>query len=130
MELFIKTCAGVLLAVILILFLGGNKDLSMVLGLTVCCIASITSLSYLRPVLSFISQLETMGSIDHDLIRILLKVTGIGLICEIAALVCADSGCNSLGKTVKLMGTAVILWLSLPLYGMLAELMQKILGGL
>ena len=130
MELFIKTCAGVLLAVILILFLGGNKDLSMLLGLAVCCTVSITAVSYLRPVLSFVSQLESMGGLDHDLIRILLKVTGIGLICEIAALVCVDSGCSSLGKTVKLMGAAVVLWLSLPLYGMLAELMQKILGGL
>ena len=130
MELFVKTCGAILLTLILILFLGGNRDLSMVLGLAVCCIASVSALSYLQPVISFISQLESMGGLDHDLIRILLKVTGIGLICEIAALVCADSGCASLGKTVKLMGTAVILWLSLPLYSMLADLLQKILGSL
>ena len=102
----------------------------MALGFAVCCMASVAALSYLRPVISFIAQLEGLGGFDHSLIRILLKVTGIGLICEIAALVCTDSGCSSLGKTVKLMGAAVILWLSLPLYGMLAELLQKILGGL
>lgn len=131
MEVFIKTCGGILLSVILILFLSGrNKDLSMVLSLVICCMAVSAALSYLRPVISFISQLESMGGLDNSLVRILLKVTGIGLICEVAALVCNDSGCTSLGKTVKLLGAAVILWLSLPLYGMLAELLKNILGGL
>ena len=131
MSLFMKTCGCVLLAVILILFLGcRNKDLSMVLGLAVCAMAAIGAMEYLRPVLDFVDQLENLGGIDRGLIRILLKASGIGLLSEIAALVCADSGCASLGKTVKIMAAAVILWLSLPLYAMLVELLQEILGGL
>lgn len=131
MSVFIKTCGSVLLALILILFLGNkNKDLSMVLGLAMCAMVTIGAMEYLRPVLDFVGQLENLIGHDHSLIRILLKVSGIGLICEIASLVCADSGCGSLGKSIKLMGSAVILWLSLPLYAMLAELMQEILGGL
>ena len=126
-----KTCGCVLLAVILILFLGcRNKDLSLVLGLAVCAMAAIGAMEYLRPVLDFVDQLENLGGFDRGLIRILLKASGIGLLSEIAALVCADSGCASLGKTVKIMAAAVILWLSLPLYAMLVELLQEILGGL
>ena len=131
MGVFIKTCGAILLALILILFLGNkNKDLSMVLGLAVCAMAAIGAMEYLRPVLDFVGQLENLGGFDRGLIRILLKVSGIGLLSEIAALVCADSGCASLGRTVKIMAAAVILWLSLPLYAMLAELLQEILGGL
>jgi len=131
MELFVKTCGAVLLCVILILSFGGkSRDISMVLGIAVCCMVSLVALEYLKPVIAFIGQLEEIGGLDHSLVRILLKVTGIGLICEIAALVCSDSGCSSLGKTVKLMGAAVILWLSLPLYAMLVDLLQQILGGL
>lgn len=131
MELFIKTCGIVLLSVILILALGNrSRELSMVLGIAVCAIAALAALEYLRPVITFISQLEEIGGLDHSMVKILLKVSGIGLICEIASLVCTDGGSGSLGKTVKLLGTAVILWLSLPLYSMLVELLQKILGGL
>lgn len=131
MELFVKTCGAVLLAVILILTLGTrSKDLSMVLGMAVCCMAALIAMEYLRPVIGFISQLEEMGGLDHSMVRILLKVVGIGLVSEIAALVCTDSGSSSLGKAVKLLGSAVILWLSLPLYSMLVELLRKILGGL
>lgn len=92
--------------------------------------AAVAAVEYLRPVIDFIKQLENVGGLDHSLIRILLKVTGIGLICEIGAMVCTDSGCSALGKTVKILGSAVILWLSLPLYAMLVELLQRILGGL
>jgi len=92
--------------------------------------AAATAMEYLRPVIEFINQLEQNGGLDHSMVRILLKVTGIGLIAEIAALVCSDSGNGSLGKAVKLLGSAAILWLSLPLYTMLMELLQRILGEL
>ena len=131
MDMFIKICGGVLLSVVLILSLGNrSKDLSMVLAISVCCMVSLGAIEYLRPVIDFIKQLESVGGLDDTLIRILLKVTGIGIICEIGALICADSGCSSVGKAVKILGTAVILWLSLPLYGMLVELLQSILGGI
>lgn len=131
MGLFLKACGAVLLAVILILALGNRtKDMSMVLAIAVCSMAALTALEYLKPVLTFVSQLEEIGGLDHSMIRILFKVVGIGLVSEIAALVCSDSGSSSLGKAVKLLGSAVILWLSLPLYSMLVELLQRILGGL
>lgn len=131
MGLFLKACGAVLLAVILILALGNKtKDMSMVLAIAVCSMAALTALEYLKPVLTFVSQLEEIGGLDHSMIRILFKVVGIGLVSEIAALVCSDSGSSSLGKAVKLLGSAVILWLSLPLYSMLVELLQRILGGL
>ncbi len=131
MELFAKICGGVLLAVVMILSLGNcSKDLSMVLGIAVCCMVFMGALEYLRPVIAFIEQLEELGGLDHSFVRVLLKVTGIGLICEIAALVCNDSGCGSLGKSLKLVGAAAILWLSLPLYSMLFELLKEVLGGL
>lgn len=131
MELFIKTCGAMLLSVILVLCIGSrSKELSMVLAVAVCCMVALSAMEYLYPVIEFVRQLEEVGGLDHTIVRVLLKVTGIGLICEIGALVCSDSGCSSLGKTVRLLGTAVILWLSLPLYAMLVELLERILGGL
>lgn len=131
MELFAKICGFVFLALILMLTIGTrSKELSLVLGIAVCCMVCMAALEYLRPVIEFLSTLQELGGLNHEVIRILLKVTGIGLICEICALVCSDGGASSLGKAVKLAGTAVILWLSLPLYTMLVDLLVKILGGL
>ena len=131
MGIFLKACGAVLIAVVLVLIVGkNNKDLGMVLVVTVCCLVAMAAMEYIQPVLSFLGQVEEIGGLDHSMIRILLKASGIGLISDLCCLVCTDSGSASLGKVIKLLGCAAILWLSLPLYSMLIELLHKILGGI
>lgn len=131
MELYLKACGGILLCVILVLTLGNRgKEMGALLGIGVCCMGAMIALAYLEPVVDFIRQLQSVGNIDTNVIGILLKAVGIGIVSEIAALICVDSGNSSLGKTLQIVGTAVILWLSLPLFSMLMELLQNILGEL
>ena len=63
-------------------------------------------------------------------IEILMKATGIGIVTEIANMVCKDAGNESMGKSMQLLGSAVILYLSMPLFQVLIDLLQKILGEL
>jgi hypothetical protein len=60
---------------------------------------------------------------------ILLKVVGIGLIGEISALICTDSGNASLGKILQILSAAVILRLALPLLEQFLDLLEKVLGN-
>lgn len=131
MTLFLQACGAILIAVVLILCLGNErKDIGVVLGISVCCMLGTMGLRYLRTVIDFLDQLETVGGLSRSMLDILLKTAGIGLISEFSGLVCADSGNASLGKALKILGTAVILWLSIPLFTALLDLIQKILGGL
>lgn len=130
MTAFFQACAIALLAVILILSQGKTKEMGVILSLAGCCMVAMAAAGYLGPVLHFLEKLEALGNLDSAMIGALLKITGIGMITEIASLVCSDSGNGSLGKAVQLMGTAVILWLSIPLFTALVELIQKILGEL
>lgn len=129
MTTFLQACGGVLIAVILILTLGSQgKEMGSLLGLFVCSIVILLALRYLQPVLNLIRQLQGIGDLDYSMIGILLKVVGIGLISEIAALICADAGNAALGKTLQLLSASVILWLSIPLFEELTALLQRILG--
>lgn len=129
MTIFLQACGGVLITVILVLTLGNReKEMAGLLALTVCCFLAILSLNYLKPVIDLISQLESIGNLDASMVETLLKIAGIGLVSEIAALVCSDSGNAALGKSLQLLAGAVILWLSVPLFTALMELIQKILG--
>ena len=131
MTLFLKACGAVLISLILILIVGKNsRDFALALTVLVCCMVALTAMEYIRPVLDFLTELEDLGGLDHNMIRILLKVAGIGLITEITGLICTDSGNASLGKTLKILGSSVMIWLALPLYTMLIELLQRILGAL
>jgi stage III sporulation protein AD len=91
---------------------------------------SLAALQYLQPVMSFLEFLEDLGRPDSNMVTTLLKVTGIGIITESSNLVCKDAGSESMGKSMQLLGTAVILYLSLPLFAALIDLLQKILGEL
>lgn len=129
MEAFWQGAAAVLLTVILGLALGRQgKETALLLTLAVCCMVCCLAVSYLQPVVDFINQLQSIGQLDSEMLEILLKAVGIGLIGEIASLICTDVGNAALGKTLQLLSAAVILWLSLPLLNQLLELVQDILG--
>lgn len=123
-----QAAAAVLLAVILTLVLEQNgKDMAAVLSIVVCCLIIGVVLSYLRPVLIFLQQLESIGNFSGEMFGILFKTAGIGIVSEVAAMVCADAGKASFGKGLQLAGTAVILWLSIPIFSGLLDLVQSIL---
>lgn len=127
MALFWKAAAAVLLAVILGLALDRQKDFTVLLTMAVCCMAAMIALSYLEPVLDFLRELEALGDLQGDTLGILLKAVGIGLVSEIAGMVCSDAGNGSLGKTLQMLGSAAILYLSLPVFSALLELVREIL---
>jgi len=131
MTLFLQVCGAVLLTVILVLTLKShNKEISTILAIAACCMIALAAFNYLQPVLEFLQSLEAIGELDDTMVETLLKVTGIGIIAEIANLVCKDAGNESMGRSMQLLGTAVILYCSVPLFHALIELMQKILGEL
>ena len=129
MDQFVCIAAGVLLTVLLTVLLNKQgKDMAMVLTIAVCCMVITVVITYLEPVLDFVKELETMGSLDSDMVRILLKTVGVSLVAEIAALICADCGNSALGKAVQILAIAAVLWLSLPLLRALLDMIQRMLG--
>ncbi len=131
MTVFFQVAAGVLLAVILGLVLAGHgKELGILLTLAVCCMVMLAAISFLEPVMDFLHRLEVLGKLNGELIRVLFKIAGIALTSEIAGMVCNDAGNASLGKALQMLATAVILWLSLPVFNTLLELIQDVLGGI
>lgn len=129
MERFIQVVAGVLLTVFLSIMLNKQgKDMAMLLTAAVCCMVIAVVAAYLEPVLDFVSELQTIGNLDSEMVRILLKTVGVSLVAEIAALICADCGNSALGKAIQILAVAAVLWLSLPLLRGLIGMIQEMLG--
>lgn len=131
MNLFLQTAAGVLLAVILSLVLSRqSKDWALGLTIAACCMVLATAMRYLEPVITFVQTLQSQAGLDSQSFEILLKAVGIGLIGEVAGLICQDSGNAALGKGLQILTTVAVVCLSLPLMESLLGLVQKILGEL
>lgn len=131
MDVFLKAAAAVLVTVILSLVLAKKeKDMALMLTCLVCCMVAAAAATFLSPVIDFLRRLETLGRLDGEMFAILLKSAGIGLLAEISGLICDDSGNAALGKTLQLLASAVILWLSIPLFTALLDILQNVLGEL
>ena len=130
MNVFWKATAGVLTAVILWINLHkSNKDTSVLMSLAVCAMGIMASVAFLQPVVSFVKKLQDIGKLDGELVSVVLKVVGVGLVTEIATLICKDAGNESMGKTLQFISAATVLWLSIPVLERLLALLDKILGA-
>lgn len=107
-----------------------DKDIALVLSLAVCTMAAMAALAVLEPVIDFILHLQSIADLNNGMLRIVLKAVGIGILADIAGHICSDAGNKALSKVLQLVATAVILWLSLPLFTELLELLEGILGEL
>ena len=131
MEIFLKAAAGLLICAVFCLSLAKQgRDISLLLSILACTMAVIAALTFISPILSFIERLQVLAQWKNDMMQILLKAVGIGLISEVSALICNDAGNAALGKSLQILATCAIIWLSLPLITELVELLEKILGAI
>ncbi len=117
-------------AVLIVLLQKYGRETALVLSILVCCGLGLLAMNVLKPVLDFIGSLEQLAVLDGQLLKTLLKVVGVSLVGEIAALLCADAGSSSLGKMLQYLAGVTVLWLSLPMLTTLLELVEEILGSL
>lgn len=128
---YFQAAGAVLIGLILVSVVSArDKSVSSLLSMGICAMVLLLGLNYLEPVVAFVQELEELGNLQPEMVRILLKVAGIGILSEITALLCADSGQASLGQSIKILSAGVILWLSLPVFQALLDLIGDILGGM
>jgi stage III sporulation protein AD len=130
MTRFFQIVAGVLIALVLGSVVSRQgKDIALLLSMAVCCMVLAAATSFLQPVIGFLERLRTLADLNADASSAVMKSVGIALTAEVAAVLCADGGNASMGKTVQLLGGAVILWLSVPVMEQLLDLIQRVLEG-
>lgn len=131
MDTFFQAAAAVLIALVLSLMLGAQaKQYALLLTMAVSAMVLILGITYLQPVIAFLEELESLGNLSSDMTGILLKAVGISMISEIAGMICADSGNGSLGKALQMLASGVVLWLSIPIFNALLDLIRGILEGI
>lgn len=131
MDLFLKSVIGTLVSLVLYLVLSKQgKDISTLLTIAVCCLLGAAAFSCIRPVITFLERLSELSGMDLPMFQIVLRTVGIGLLAEFVALICTDAGNSAMAKSLQLLAGIVVLWLSLPVFTRLIELIEEILQPL
>lgn len=128
MDIFIKSVSGIFVAVILGQSLSKQgKDMALLLTMGVCAMVLVAALRYFQPVVDFFHKLQSLGKLNGEMLSVLLKAVGIGILAEISGMICSDSGNAALGKAIHVLASGVILCLSVPIMTELITLIEEIL---
>lgn len=128
MDTFFRLVGGVLIAVVLGVTLSRqSQDITLVLSVGVCCMVVMAAAVFLTPVMDLIRRLQQLAQLEEGALNTVLKAVGIGLVGEIAALVCGDAGNAALSKAVQIATASAVLWLSVPLIEELLVLIREVL---
>ena len=115
MELYLKVTAGLLLALVVGVVLSKyGADMALLLTMFASAMILTVACAYLQPVLDFAVRLSELCRMDKSLLQMVFKIVGIGLISQIAEMMCNDAGCQSLSKALQLLTTAVMLCIAIP----------------
>ena len=129
MDIFMKASALVLTVSVLYQMVAGrNKEIGILILVLGCCTVLFIALSHIEPIFAFIGKLQRLGNLNTQMLETLLKSVGLGLLAEISCLLCNDMGNSSMGKTLQILATVIILWLSLPMLNSLLDLIGKLMG--
>ena len=96
-----------------------------------CCVAlcGILAAELLEPVLYLIDQLTDMAGISRAVFGPVLKAAAIGVLSQMAGSFCRDASEGALAGAVELGGALAILYVSLPLFSAVLDLLETLMEG-
>jgi len=111
-----------------ILLRSTKPELSFAVTITGIIVILLFIVDAMKGVLSVFSTIAQTTGVENGLIKILLKIVGVGYLTEFGAGVLNDFGSSSIADKVVLAGKLTILMLSLPILESLLHLVQGFLG--
>lgn len=107
--------AGFVTAITAILLRSAKPELAFAVTVTGVIIILVFVADMLQNTVNILSTITKLTGIENGLIRILLKIVGIGYLTEFSAGILNDFGSNAVADKVVLGGKLAILILSLPI---------------
>ncbi len=114
-------------AIASVLLKSTKPELSFAVTVTGIIVILLFVMDSMQNTLSIFTQLAEMTGVENGLIKILLKIVGVGYLTEFAAGILNDFGSNAVADKVVLGGKLMIVVLSLPVLEGLLRMVQGFL---
>lgn len=128
MELFKIISVALITAVTSILLKSTKPELSFAVGVAGVIVILIFIMDLLQSSINILATIASASGMKAGIMKILLKIVGVGYLTEFGAGILSDFGNNSLADKVVLGGKLTILVLALPILESMLALVSKFLG--
>ncbi len=127
MDIFKIIGVAFITAITSLLLKSTKPELSFAVTVTGVIVILLFLVDALKNTLNVFVAISQMTGIENGLLKILLKIVGVGYITEFAAGILKDFGSNAVADKVTLAGKIAIVMLSLPVIESLLTLVQGFL---
>lgn len=115
MDVF-RIIAIALVAIIIILVLEKtNKEYGVLVTILASVVILMFAINKLDEIVYLLNNLVTNAGINKEYLIVLLKVTGIAYIVELAKNICTDAGSSSLASKIEMTGKISVVVLTIPI---------------
>ena len=128
MQIFQLIGIAFVTAVTALLLKSARPELSFAVTVAGCIILLLMSLDLVKDSLSVFHDIAQNTGIDATLIKILLKMIGVGYLVEFSAGLLNDFGQNSLADKLIFAGKIVVLILAVPILESVLSLIGSLIG--
>lgn len=127
MDIFKIIGVAFITAITSLLLKSTKPELSFAVTVTGVIVILLFLVDALKNTLNVFVAISQMTGIENGLLKVLLKIVGVGYITEFAAGILKDFGSNAVADKVTLAGKIAIVMLSLPVIESLLTLVQGFL---
>ena len=96
---------------------------SIIAGVLILALASNT----LSGIIDMIKSISSKTNINSEFLVILIKITGIAILTEVAVSICKDAGESAIASKVDVGGKIIIISMSIPIINALIDTVVKVL---
>lgn len=106
---------GIIAIMMAIIFKKQKEEFSLYIAIGASMLILILGIGKLEVILDAINRLQGYIKLNSAYVGILIKIVGITYVTEISSSLCKDSGYQSIGDQIELVGKLSILAISMPI---------------
>lgn len=104
-----------------------KPEISILINLAGCILIVIMIINSLTSVINNFSTIFARTGITSNVLSPILKIVGVGYICEFSSDICSDTGSSSLAEKIVFAGKVIILLLALPIVNKVIDIVVGLL---
>lgn len=128
MQIFQLVGIAFITAVAALLLKGSNPELSLAVTIAGSIILLLFVFNLFSGSIAIFGTIADTTGIDSSLVKIILKMVGIGYLVEFSSGILTDFGQNSLADKLVFCGKIIVLVLAIPILESVLKLINQLLG--
>lgn len=117
-----------LIATFLIIILKQYKpEFAILVSLVACIFIILFAFEKVQIIINLLNDLIAASGINKTFFEILLKITGIAYIVELASSLCTDAGEKAIASKIEFAGKVLIVTMSVPIITTLVETITEVI---